>query len=74
MQYTTLAESMDESEAKILTWSRGPLFEIVWEYRIDGDGRLVGTRIRRLRTEIGVDPAEPTIIRAVRGLGYELVA
>ncbi|MEO6125509.1 MAG: helix-turn-helix domain-containing protein [Ilumatobacteraceae bacterium] len=74
MQCTTLVDDTDESEAKIRIWSRDQRLEIVWEYPTDGDGHLVDTRIRRLRTEIEVVLSDPAITRVVRGLGDELVA
>jgi DNA-binding response OmpR family regulator len=53
--------------------SRDVLLERVWGYEYVGDTRLVDAHIRRLRTKIEDDPAEPTIIVTVRGLGYRLV-
>jgi DNA-binding response OmpR family regulator len=54
--------------------SRDVLLERVWGYEYVGDTRLVDAHIRRLRTKIEDDPAEPTLILTVRGLGYRLVA
>jgi DNA-binding response OmpR family regulator len=54
--------------------SRDTLLERVWGYEYVGDTRLVDAHIRRLRTKIEDDPAEPTLILTVRGLGYRLVA
>ena len=39
-----------------------------------GDGRLVDVHIRRLRTKIEADPANPKHVVTVRGLGYKLQA
>lgn len=52
--------------------SRETLLERVWGYDYPGDGRLVDSHIRRLRTKIELDPAEPTIVVTVRGLGYKV--
>lgn len=50
--------------------SRDQLLERVWGYEYIGDGRLVDSHIRRLRTKIETDPDHPIIIVTVRGLGY----
>lgn len=54
-------------------FSRESLLEKVWGYDYFGDGRLVDVHIRRLRTKIEPDPAEPRYVVTVRGLGYKLV-
>jgi DNA-binding response OmpR family regulator len=54
--------------------SRDLLLERVWGYEYVGDTRLVDAHIRRLRTKIEDDPADPSLIVTVRGLGYRLVA
>jgi DNA-binding response OmpR family regulator len=53
--------------------SRDQLLERIWGYDYFGDARLVDAHIRRLRTKIEDDPADPTLIVTVRGLGYNLV-
>ena len=53
--------------------SREELLESVWDYDYFGDGRLVDVQVRRLRTKIEPDPADPRHILTVRGLGYKLV-
>jgi DNA-binding response OmpR family regulator len=53
--------------------SRDTLLERVWGYDYPGDGRLVDSHIRRLRTKIELDPSEPTIVLTVRGLGYKVL-
>jgi two-component system, OmpR family, response regulator MtrA len=50
--------------------SRDQLLESVWGYDYVGDGRLVDTHIRRLRTKIEDDPERPRVIITARGLGY----
>ena len=52
--------------------SREQLLERVWSYDYFGDGRLVDVHVRRLRTKIEPDPANPTHVLTVRGLGYKL--
>jgi DNA-binding response OmpR family regulator len=53
--------------------SREQLLERVWGYDYFGDGRLVDVHVRRLRTKIEPDPALPTHLVTVRGLGFKLV-
>ena len=55
-------------------FSREVLLEKVWGYGYFGDGRLVDVHIRRLRTKIEVDAANPRHVVTVRGLGYKLQA
>ncbi len=55
-------------------FSRESLLEKVWGYGYFGDGRLVDVHIRRLRTKIEADPADPQYVVTVRGLGYKLQA
>ncbi len=53
-------------------FSREVLLERVWGYGYFGDGRLVDVHIRRLRTKIELDAANPRHVVTVRGLGYKL--
>ena len=53
-------------------FSREQLLEKVWEYDYFGDGRLVDVHVRRLRTKVETDPANPRHVVTVRGLGYRL--
>ncbi|HEV3226329.1 MAG TPA: response regulator transcription factor [Acidimicrobiales bacterium] len=53
-------------------FSREVLLERVWGYGYFGDGRLVDVHVRRLRTKIEADPANPRHVATVRGLGYKL--
>jgi DNA-binding response OmpR family regulator len=53
--------------------SREDLLERVWGYDYFGDSRLVDVHIRRLRTKIEPDPANPVFLVTVRGAGYKLV-
>ena len=52
--------------------SREQLLDRVWGYDYFGDGRLVDVHVRRLRTKIEPDPANPRHILTVRGMGYKL--
>ena len=53
-------------------FSRESLLDKVWGYDYFGDGRLVDVHIRRLRTKVEADPANPRHVVTVRGLGYRL--
>ena len=55
-------------------FSREMLLDRVWGYGYFGDGRLVDVHVRRLRTKVEVDPANPRHVVTVRGLGYRLQA
>ena len=59
-----------ENPGKVL--SREQLLERVWGYDYFGDGRLVDVHVRRLRTKVEPDPANPQFILTVRGVGYKL--
>jgi DNA-binding response OmpR family regulator len=54
--------------------SREDLLDRVWGYGYFGDSRLVDVHIRRLRTKVERDPANPRLVVTVRGQGYRLVA
>ena len=53
-------------------FSREVLLERIWGYGYFGDGRLVDVHVRRLRTKVEADPANPRHVVTVRGLGYKL--
>ena len=53
-------------------FSRESLLDKVWGYDYFGDGRLVDVHVRRLRTKVESDPANPRHVVTVRGLGYRL--
>jgi two-component system, OmpR family, response regulator MtrA len=50
--------------------SREQLLELVWGYSYLGDSRLVDVHVQRLRAKIEDDPAHPTLVSTVRGVGY----
>ncbi len=68
-EFRLLCELADHP-GKVLT--REHLLEKVWGYDYFGDGRLVDVHVRRLRTKIEPDPANPRFILTVRGMGYKL--
>jgi DNA-binding response OmpR family regulator len=55
-----------------LVLSREQLLERVWGYDYLGDSRLVDAHVRRLRTKIEDDAANPRVLRTVRGFGYKM--
>jgi len=54
-------------------YSRTALLEAVWKYGHEGYRHTVNTHINRLRMKIEKDPARPSLIRTVHGVGYQLV-
>ncbi len=52
--------------------TREELLERVWGYDYFGDTRLLDVHIRRLRKKVEDDPAAPTLIHTVRGIGYKI--
>ena len=52
--------------------SRELLLETVWGYSHLGDSRIVDMAVKRLRSKIEDDPANPSAIQTVRGMGYRL--
>ena len=55
-------------------FTREILLERVWNYPYLGDSRLVDVAVQRLRAKLEDDPANPRLIRTVRGAGYKLAA
>lgn len=53
--------------------SRQALLKRVWDYGFTGDSRLVDAAVARLRAKIEPEPANPVLLRTVRGFGYRLV-
>ncbi|MFI9450511.1 winged helix-turn-helix domain-containing protein [Amycolatopsis sp. NPDC052450] len=54
--------------------SRQTLLKRVWDYGYVGDSRIVDAAVARLRAKIEDDPADPVVLKTVRGLGYRLVS
>jgi DNA-binding response OmpR family regulator len=53
---------------------RKAILENVWDLHEDTDTRAIDNFIVRLRRYLEADPAKPTVITAVRGVGYRLQA
>ena len=52
--------------------SRDQLLNGVWDFRYDGDTRIVDVHISHLREKIEEDTKRPVYIRTIRGFGYKL--
>jgi two-component system response regulator ResD len=51
-------------------FSRNQLMDAVWQYSLYTDSSTVTVHIRRLRSKLELDPAEPRHIQTVWGVGY----
>ncbi len=54
--------------------TRDELIDTLWAGRELTDTRTLDTHVRRLRAKIERDPANPTLLRTVRGVGFRLDA
>lgn len=52
-------------------WNRTQLIDKLWGDDFFGDERVVDTHIARLRKKIEPDPANPTFVKTVIGVGYK---
>ena len=52
-------------------WNRTQLIDKLWGDDFFGDERVVDTHVARLRKKIEPDPANPTFIKTVIGVGYK---
>jgi phosphate regulon transcriptional regulator PhoB len=58
------------AERKGKVFSRGQLLDAIWRDEAFVEPRTVDVHIRRLRSHIEEDPANPRYIKTMRGLGY----
>ncbi|MFM1938007.1 MAG: hypothetical protein RLZZ320_865 [Actinomycetota bacterium] len=65
-----LLEFLMRNAGRVLT--RMQLIDRVWGSDYVGDTKTLDVHIKRLRAKIETDPANPTIIQTVRGLGYKM--
>jgi two-component system response regulator RegX3 len=65
-----LLELFLRNPGRVLT--RGQLIDRVWGSNYVGDTKTLDVHVKRLRAKIEQDPAEPTVLVTVRGLGYKL--
>ena len=64
-----LLEFLMRNSGRVLT--RSQLIDRVWGSDYFGDTKTLDVHIKRLRAKIEKDPANPTYIQTVRGLGYK---
>ena len=62
-------EYLMENTGRVLT--RGQLMDRIWGSNYVGDGKTLDVHIKRLRSKIESDPANPKLLHTVRGLGYK---
>ena len=65
-----LLEFLMRNAGRVLT--RMQLIDRVWGSDYVGDTKTLDVHIKRLRAKIESDPANPTLIQTVRGLGYKI--
>ena len=65
-----LLEFLMRNAGRVLT--RMQLIDLVWGSDYVGDTKTLDVHIKRLRAKIETDPANPTLIQTVRGLGYKM--
>ncbi len=65
-----LLEMFLRNPGRVLT--RGQLIDRVWGSDYVGDTKTLDVHVKRLRAKIEPDPATPTYLITVRGLGYKL--
>jgi DNA-binding response OmpR family regulator len=65
-----LLETLARNSGLVL--SREQLLDRVWGYDYYGDFRAVDSAIKRLRSKLRAAEGDPTMIVAVRGIGYRL--
>jgi two-component system response regulator RegX3 len=67
-----LLEFLLRNAGRVLT--RGQLIDRVWGGDYYGDTKTLDVHIKRLRSKIEVDSANPELIHTIRGLGYKFEA
>src|SRR6201997_19696 len=65
-----LLEYLMRNSGRVLT--RGQLIDRVWGADYVGDTKTLDVHVKRLRSQIEADPANPVHLVTVRGLGYKL--
>ncbi|MGH3723999.1 MAG: winged helix-turn-helix domain-containing protein [Mycobacterium sp.] len=65
-----LLEYLIRNSGRVLT--RGQLIDRVWGADYVGDTKTLDVHVKRLRSKIESDPANPVHLVTVRGLGYKL--
>ena len=65
-----LLEFLMRNSGRVVT--RMQLIDRVWGSDYVGDTKTLDVHIKRLRAKIEMDPANPSLIQTVRGLGYKM--
>ena len=65
-----LLQYLMRNKGRVLT--RGQLIDRVWGSDYVGDTKTLDVHVKRLRSKVERDPANPSLIVTVRGLGYKL--
>ena len=65
-----LLEFLMRNSGRVLT--RSQLIDRIWGGDYYGDTKTLDVHIKRLRSKIEADPANPVLIQTIRGLGYKL--
>ena len=66
-----LLEMFLRNPDRVLT--RGQIIDRIWGPNYHGDTKTLDVHVKRVRAKIEEDPASPTMLQTVRGLGYKLV-
>jgi two-component system, OmpR family, response regulator RegX3 len=66
-----LLEVLMRNAGRVLT--RGQLIDRVWGSDYVGDTKTLDVHVKRIRAKVEPDPAHPTRLVTVRGLGYKIV-
>jgi two-component system response regulator RegX3 len=64
-----LLEFLVRNSGRVLT--RTQLIDRVWGSDYFGDTKTLDVHVKRLRSKIEIDPANPIYIQTIRGLGYK---
>ena len=64
-----LLEFLVRNSGRVLT--RAQLIDRVWGSDYFGDTKTLDVHVKRLRSKIEIDPANPLYIQTIRGLGYK---
>lgn len=67
-----LLEFLMRNSGRVLT--RTQLIDRIWGGDYYGDTKTLDVHIKRLRSKIEADPANPVLIQTIRGLGYKFEA
>ena len=67
-----LLEFLMRNSGRVLT--RGQLMDRIWGSDYVGDGKTLDVHVKRIRSKIEPDPANPVYLTTVRGLGYRFEA